>query len=314
MNLDYSHCLRQTFTHTIYNRLKDGASLNLVGEKYTGRQRLLEDIQGLAMQEGIIALVIDVNAWKHHYSGFVQQVRQEMAHTALKIGGEALQQQLEKANTPVPLIGNTQTTKPEYLTTVLAQRKVLQKRLILLLNNFDVLFDNPQQRFPKYFFDDLNALQNQTGVSLCCVTLKPHLQSRLYYEDEHGKLENTLSWLNLQTLPSIPKLTQAEARTALNKALSQSIQWQEEPQKERFVTALADHRACRAFLEIVCNSFLVELENMPAEIRLEQCYHQYRENYYHRPSPTRWKTWLTKKNIEWAINQLGKLIPFTKSS
>lgn len=306
MNLDYSHCLRKFFTHTVYERLKSGASLNLVGAKFTGRQRLLEDLQILASQEGILALVIDMNAWKHNYQGFTKHIKVQLLQAYTQVTGATAPNTLLD-HSPLALLPETDSPIVEYLTTIFAPLAQQQQQVILLLNNFDVLLDNPQQRFPKDFFDDLNALRNQTGISLCCVTQRPHLQSYVHYKDEQGSLQTTLSWLNLEPLPSLPKLTFAEAREALQKELVASVQWQEEPQQERFVEALGDHEACQAFLTIIKNSFLTQLGAIPTKRRLKDCYTQYRSTYNTRPKPRSKWTWEgVKENITWILDQYKK--------
>jgi len=264
---DYTHCFRKSFTQSLYLKLVNGNSINLVGPKFTGRQRLLDDIAALAQQDGYTAVVVDMNHWKHHYEGCVEHAQEQLLLAAPAAAAEEASKSIVPAN---------------HLSSALASQIALHKRIILLLNNFDAVLDNPRQRFPKTFFDDLNSLRHKPNLSLCVVSGKSHLQSYIYYKAENGDdLERTLSWLELEVV-ELERPTLSEVREELNKRLGDVSLWINESEKERFVTAVRDHAAFYRFMEIVCNSFRMNHAEMPAGKRLKRCFKSFRKNYKRR--------------------------------
>lgn len=298
---DYSHCLRKSFTDSLYKKLKSGDSINIIGQRHNGQQRLLEDIAQLARQEGITALEIDMNKWKHHYAGFVDAVHDQL--------GQSMQT-LSSAVLPAPTDSSKAlpAANQQHLSKVLSQQIINHKQILLLLNNYDALLDNPKQRFPKSFFDDLNSLRNKANLSLCVLTEKSHLQYKVYYEAEDGKtLDNKLSWLDLDII-ELPKPTMSEIREELHKRLDSVSLWEKEPEQEQFVNALHNHTAFHQFLSIVCNSFSMNHEAMDAKKRLYLCHKQY-GNHYHRVDKFEWgKPFARLKDlIEWGLDQYAKI-------
>lgn len=259
---DFSHCLRKAFTNDLYRKLVNGNSINLVGPKFNGRLRLLEDLANVARQEGNTVVVVDMNHWKTDYEGFVKHAQEQVLLAAPASVTE------EESRALVPA---------EHLSKALSAQLPHHQRIILLLNNFDAILDNPRRRFPKTFFDDLNSLRHKPNLSLCAVTQKSHLQSTIYYKEE-TEFKNTLSWLELEIV-ELPRPTLSEVREELDKRLLEVAFWRDEPEKERFVVAVQDHTAFYRFLEIVCNSFGMNHQQIPAETRLQQCYKTFEKNY-----------------------------------
>lgn len=298
---NYSHCLRKAFTDSLYKKLKGGDSINIVGPRHNGQQRLLDDLAQLAKQEAITVLEIDMNKWKHHYGGFVDAIQDQLNPSVHLL-----------SNTP--LSATTHSTKAlpatneQHLSRVLSRHIIHHKQILLLLNNYDALLDNPKQRFPKSFFDDLNSLRNKANLSLCVLTEKSHLQYKVHYKSEDGKtLENKLSWLDLEII-ELPKPTMSEIREELNKRLDTVLLWEQGPEQEQFVTALQNHTAFYQFLSIVCNSFSMNYEARDAKQRLYLCHKQY-GNHYHRPDKFQWGKPFSrfKDLIEWGLDQYAKI-------
>lgn len=294
---DYAHCLRKQFTHSIYAKLKEGNSINLIGEKGSGRQRLLEDISSLAQQEGITPVLVNMNRWKHHFKGFVEHVYEQLYHARELPAGEGQSDTTQ----------STDLVPTDHLSLMLAGQLMHHRQIFLLINNYDYILNNPKQRFPKSFFDDLNSLRSKTHLSLCLVTQQSHLQSKVFYKDPDGTmLKNSLSWLDLDIL-EIPRLTLAEVREELNKKINHLHLWEAEQEQERFVTAVQDHQSCYDFLEIIVNSFQTDLAYIPAERRLKRCYRHYGQHYRRQKGSSRISWESLKDLVDWAIEKYAKI-------
>ncbi|MCB9285074.1 MAG: hypothetical protein H6563_13440 [Lewinellaceae bacterium] len=292
---DFSHCLRKAFTNDLYGKLVKGNSINLVGPRFNGRLRLLEDLAQLARQDGNTAVVVDMNHWKTDYEGFVNHAQEQV---------------LLAAPASVPEEASRALVPAEHLSKALSAQLPHHQRIILLLNNFDAILDNPQRRFPKTFFDDLNSLRHKSNLSLCAVTQKSHLQSTIYYKEE-TEFKNTLSWLELEIV-ELARPTLSEVREELNRRLQEVSHWREEPEKERFVVAVQDHTAFYRFMEIVCNSFGMNHQQISAEMRLQQCYMSFEKNYRRAPENP-WPGMLSKgqKIVDYwvgVIERIGNIL------
>lgn len=288
-SLDYRHCFRKQFTHNIYSKLKSGESINLIRQKGTGRQRLLEDLKDLAIQEGLSPILVNLSGWKHDFKGFVDFLQSQL----IKLGARQVQ------------ASNQALIPAEHLAVVLSNQLSNHRQILLLINSYDAVLDNPKQRFPKSFFDDLNSLRNKANISLCLVTEYSHLQSQVFYKDDDGTtLTSSLSWLDLEII-DIPRPTIAEVREELNKRIGNQSLWQKEVEQERYVMAIQSHQANYTFLSIVVNSFETDLEQMPSEKRLRLCYDQFKKNYNRqlRKRPNLWEK--IRRLVDWGIEKIA---------
>lgn len=271
---DNAHCLRPSFTLRLYERLLQGDSINLTGKPGAGCDRTLRDAERMAREEGYTVLRIDMNACKNSPGVFQQEVYEQLA------------QALPPADTLQPLPPGD--AAPLHLTQVLALQPAQNRQTFILLDNFHKILDNPQQRFPQRFFDDLNSLKNRPNVSLCCVTEKPHLHYRIHTADEHGQITATTSWLDLNVV-ELPPLHKEDIRAELARQMNALPAWQAEADKEAIVNGLHEHEHPVDLLRLLRTHYEFE-EPAPAAQRLRYCLRQYSEQYGLRPRQG-WFSW-----------------------
>jgi hypothetical protein len=271
---DANHCLRPDFAQRLYERLRQGDSINLTGKPGSGCSRALHDVARMAREQGIMALCLDMNAYKHSPRAFQQAVYEQMAQ-ALPPAAELR---------PLP----AGEAPPLYPSQVLALQPMPAGQAFILLDNFHRILDNPQQRFPQRFFDDLNSLKNRPGISLCCVTEQPHLRYRIHTADEGGRITATTSWLDLQVV-ELPRLSRADIRAELERQLGGLPAWIDETDREALVDGLHGHEHPVALLRLLKTHYEFEAP-MPAAQRLYQCLRQYGGQYGARPRP-HWFSW-----------------------
>jgi hypothetical protein len=169
---DYTHCLRPTFTENIVKTLLKGEPINIYGSKGQGRERLLEDLQNCQF-ENMQMLLINMKNYAGSYQGFVEDLGRKM--------------------------GQTSSNKLEFLLNELPST---DKKTVLLLQNFDSLFNNPKvhQQYSVRFFDHLNSIKNRSNMALVCVTENLHSNSMIYIN--RGIKRG--SWLDLKAKPLPP--------------------------------------------------------------------------------------------------------------
>lgn len=186
--LDYAHCLRPIFTrnfiHTLLNRNR---SINLIGPPGCGKRRLLEDVRDCKLPD-TLALLIDLRSYKQSYAGFLSELWRQCPHA----NGEA----------------------PQDLGKLVAQLEGSGQRVLLLLDHFDALLDNPDldPKFDAQFHNHLNSLKNHPRMTLACVTVKPHDHSVIFVD---AKPRGT-SWLDLEQCV-LPPLSGSEVRTEIQR-------------------------------------------------------------------------------------------------
>lgn len=266
--------LRPRFTRLLFQRLSEGKSINLIGLPLAGCTECLRDVQQLAQEQGIVTVYLDMKDYKYNYKGLVQNTYQQMVANGLLDGFKALPEKMENLAVVISEYANPQTDT------------------FILLDHFEDILDNPEQRLPKSFFDDLNSLRNRNNFALCCVTTKPHLQCKYYFEDEKGRLDNTLSWLHLDALP-IPHLLDEEATAAVDEALSQHPLWeQEQVHRTAYVHAVQGNLHPLGVLRAIKNDWDQYPEKLAIDYRLKRITHSLNEHYLKRPKKSSGLVWL----------------------
>ena len=279
MNQD--QMLRPSFNRRLFNKLEKGDSINLVGLKGSGCSRALEEVCEIAQTNGhITTVLIDMNSFKYDFEGFKRAV-------------------LEQYSLPV----NSEFSPPNLLpistalSQILGPPKEINSKIFLLLDHFDAVLDLPDQRLPKSFFDDLNSLRHRNGISLCCVTEKPHLQYRVFYTDENGRLINTLSWLDLGHL-DLPPLLEDEIYEELNRALHSFPLWEKESPK-KYIDFIKGHNKPAWLFKVIKDDFESHPEWLQARHRIKRIGHTFGQRYGGRPS---------KKPLLYKIQEMFKPI------
>ena len=111
-----SHCLRREFTLNIIQALiHKRMSINLIGEKGTGKTRILEDIVNCKLPDTTIVFV-NLKSYVDNYKGLLREI-----HSQLEIGGKV----------------------PERLDQLFEGLEKQPMRYLVFLDNYDALLDNP---------------------------------------------------------------------------------------------------------------------------------------------------------------------------
>lgn len=242
--MEIKKTLRSEFTNTVYKLLEEGRSLNLISRKGEGSNRLLEDICQVARSEGVIVYHADIKRYKHDYKGLLSILNPN----------------------------STYESNENNLPAILNKNIVRTSKYFLLLDNFDSILDDKEQRYPKSFFDDLNSIRNIESFSVLLVTEKAHNQYNIYYLDEKGQLENNLSWLDLM-LVYLPALEQFEIRDELNRILINSEGWGNEQRKEDFVLDIYKNSGgfnTYTLLKLYSDEFLMNPKFIQSDIRISK--------------------------------------------
>lgn len=285
---DYSRCLRPEFTKQVFEELQLGRSLNLFGPKGSGRTRLLEDIQQLALGAGIKVIRANLKEFQFNYRGFLKDMEWQMALP--KPGIKLLMQ--ENANAPIEYLPGITTLQEHY-------RGEKDERVFLLFDDFDAVVGNPNHEFPKEFFNDLNSLKRNARCTLCCVTLESHSGKKIYYD---GGRKHSSSWLELTPL-DIPPLKRSEISEALRKRLQGNDYWNNEPAKERLITAILARPKNKVWylLQLLAEDYTYHHDGKNTyKKRLNRCLHNLKKRY---PEGKWWKT-LTWEGFKREIKEL----------
>jgi len=263
--------LRPLFTNVLYRRLKAGQSINLVGLRGAGCSRALQDVAELIRNEGGTPILVDLNKYKYNYAGFVEEAQEQLLLSAGN--NRTAQKAIEGEYPPVSLI--------------LREHQTEHQHIYLLFDHFDALLDDPGQRLPKHFYDDLNSLNNKPNISLCCVTEKPHLQYRVHYRDEKGEITVTLSWLDLQHF-DLPHLMEEEIQAELHKQLTDLPGWSEQDEGH-YIKAISGHLHPLHYIDLLKTNLELHTDGLTPKQRTYQVERKYAEVYNNRPKPkTNW--------------------------
>lgn len=262
---DYSHCLRPEFTRKVYRRLvEQGQAVNITGEKGSGRGRVLKDLEKILTDEGQDVLLIDFNRNQKYYE-LLEHIQYQMLAKKL-MQQEDVTQLPPRADHHVFPVLNLFTPYFRLDNT---------KALFLLFNNFDRILDNPNQRFPKAFFDDLNYLKNKPHIFIACVTTKAIGAYHIYYINEKEREEDELSWLDFQAPLDVGPLKLNEIKAELNRSLTDNERWQGQ---EDYVQAIYAHPTCGEFLDYVAKNFEL-YEELPIPQHIEKLKERFEFNY-----------------------------------
>ncbi|MCI0471468.1 MAG: ATP-binding protein [Candidatus Aminicenantes bacterium] len=185
--------LREEFTgYMIKLMLENRISINLIGDKGTGKTRLLEDICSSGLT-GVKIVRVDLKAYENTYSGLLREM-----HSQLGLKGEI----------------------PPKLGEIFAGFENHQDKYLILMDNYDALLDNPQvdQGYDVGFFDDLNYIKNKKNIALLCATSRPHNALPVFIA---GKSFRN-SWLDLQK-ENLPPLDRSQIEKELDRRLADPV-------------------------------------------------------------------------------------------
>lgn len=191
-SIDFSHCLRPEFTRNIVQGLiRDRQSINVIGEKGTGKTRLLEDIRKCAVPDTQI-IYIDLKSYTRKYSGLLREI-----HRQLRLMGDI----------------------PDKLDKLFEGLEKQPLYYLFFLDNYDCLLDNSRKddKYDEAFIDDLNFIKNKDNVSLLCTTCRPHNSLIFFISGETDRN----SWLTLE-LEHLPGLTAKQIRDEFERRLEET--------------------------------------------------------------------------------------------
>jgi hypothetical protein len=217
------HCLRPYFTKDIIRLLQGGRSINLVGNRGTGRKRLLEDIQACHLPNTRTVLV-NVQSFCESYNGFLQDIWSQLA-----------------------LEGD----KPITLSGLIERAVDRNQQLFIFLYNFDALLNTPwlDPQYDRKFYDALNHIKNNPKVALICVTQTPHTQKAICIE----KRIYRSSWLDLKII-QLPELAYDDILPEIERHKELFLT---DDAKSFISNSVRHHEEPYAFLDYVLNQIVI---------------------------------------------------------
>ena len=268
--------LRPTFNQRIFNKLLNGNSLNLVGLRGSGCSKVLKEVKEMAStRNDILVFLIDMRRFKYNFKGLLEEINRLKIEQASKL--------LAPPDRLLPI------PAPKDLSNLLTMQNIGTAKIFLLLDHFDAVLDLKDQRMPKSFFDDLNSWRHKDGFSLICVTQKPHLTYRVYFEDEIGRMDDRMSWLDLDHIDLEP-LLEEEIVQELNRVLKHIPFWEQEP-KEPYLKLIKGHKHPIHLLATFLDDFEAYPDKTKPENRVIRIGHKYRERYGNRPKAKKITKW-----------------------
>ena len=243
--IDYSNCLRPSFTEQIFKKLLDDKSLNPFGVKGISKKRLLDDLETLAKEAGIKTVRIDMKGYANNYASFVKQIEIQIRNSSFIPHGTTPLLMAKKIDEPIKNL-------PSVSELIKYTKIATQQPVFILLENFDTLIETKVHQFPMDFFLDLNAIKGTPNITLCCTTEKSHKNSQLYFEG--GRSQQT-SFLDLEPI-GMPSLTMVEIRNLLHKKLIANPLWEKEKEKESFIDFISQQKAnSLIFIDLLVDDF-----------------------------------------------------------
>lgn len=281
---DNSQYLRPLFTQRLFEKLKNGDSVNLIGGRGTGCDRALADLQQMAEAEGIPVILMNMQQYAFSPDAFSRAVWEQIHQDKPYAGGN------ETAQLPdTKALAALDSRMPMMISEILVERTGKPSHLFLLLDNFHKILDNFEQRFPRKFFDDLNSLKNRPHISICCVTEKSHLLYKIHIPDGQQKIHTSTSWLNLNPL-ELPRLRQDEIRAELTRLMKEIVNWQKETQVEIIVDAISKHDHPLELAALLRDHYHFNDGEMAASVRLKEILKNFAEQVNKR-AKTKWLSW-----------------------
>lgn len=196
---EFGHCLRSEFTRKILDALIEKRwSLNIIGSKGSGKTRLLLDIQNsIPPETGCNYVNVNLKAYVNNYPGLLREIHRQ------------LQREDEVPQRLAHLFPSAATSKESGPPAPFH---------ILLMDNYDALLDNTKLdgKYDKDFFDDLNFIKNNSGISLLCTSSQPHNTLPVFIKGE--SFGN--SWLTLEKR-FLPDLTRRQVIAELKRQLDE---------------------------------------------------------------------------------------------
>ncbi len=218
MTFTYDDCLRPQFTEDIFKALLHNQSLNPFGPEWTGKKRLLDDLENLAQEKDIIVLRFDLRAYKKDYYGYLRK-----AETLIQQHIPA--PSIDATRLP-PIADQIPNAQLPALSTILNYpTTILPQKIWLFMDHFDVLLNNEEQVFPFNFFTDLNFIKNQNRFTLCCTSNVSHKGSTLHFPNDPRQVSRT-SFLELSP-KDIPDLNYQALHQELSRQLHHTKNWQQ---------------------------------------------------------------------------------------
>ena len=280
--IDVSHCLRVEFTQSIIHSLiNKRLSINLIGEKGTGKTRLLEDIVDCKLPDTVIVFV-NLKSYVNNYRGLVREI-----HRQLGLNKEI----------------------PERLDQLFEGLEKQSVRYLVFLDNYDALLDNPgnDEGYDVNFFDDLNFIKNKDNICLVCTTCQPHNSQPVFI----NKKSYRNSWLTLEK-EMLPTLTRNQILQELERQVDE-YNWQQLKsnldEKELLLEYILEHplpypRLC--FLAGKFNKKIDEEIDIKFKKRLDKWVDEF--DMLNKISVDKkihlFKTWIDRKRIVTGIKKL----------
>lgn len=165
-----SHPLRPDFTLNIYkNIVQKSKSINIFGEKGTGKSRFIEDLLTLITDE-IKVVKIDIRMVRNNYDKFIDEIKNQL------------------------------NTNAKTLSEVLEEFSNNYNHTLFIIDNFEELYkDNADSKYDFDFFGELNSYKNQSNASLIVLSSKNYTH---YYFYHNNKLST--SPLDIQVMEISP--------------------------------------------------------------------------------------------------------------
>ena len=196
----FDECLRPDFTEKIARKLLvDRASVNLYGDKGTGKHRLFDDLQTVIRQAGVTNIkFIDINfkLYANDYKGLLAELHRQLGKPG-------------KIHESIGQIFSSVEKDPCWY--------------LIFLRNYEAILNTPDidALYTSQFFNDLNFLKNKPNISLLLSTPKPHRNYSIFFQ----RKRYGTSWLDVQ-LEQVPSFNKAQINTLLQKDLvPEEHQW-----------------------------------------------------------------------------------------
>lgn len=243
--------LRPALTNLLLKVLLEQRAVNLYGAPFSGRARLLKDVQELPNAKIYQFVFINMQDFAGcEYQTFLDNLTNQLSLTWKK----------------------NELMMPHTFQNVVRAGLAIGQKIIFLFHHFDILLDNNSHHFPNDFFNDLNSLKNSyPNFSCCCVTQKPHNLSFLKIKESSRIFAMDLYPIDTQFHP----LTQQDIRNELAR-----LEYHEED-SERLAYYI--HQNTRAPMQLFLALTSIRHLKVPFEERI-QAIERFRKTKYPQSS------------------------------